>query len=100
DSSRERPVESQETSQLGRGEIAYEKRVGVDPDRRLPPAPQVVFPESDGPARAILAKDPTDRERWVSRPGSELEIAEPDLPVSVEAGPGHQPPSRNPLMTG
>jgi hypothetical protein len=85
DSSRERPVESQETAQLGGSVIGDEKRVGADSEWRLRSTPQFGFPEPEGPSRAIFPSDHTDRERRVCRPGSEFEIAEPDLPVIVEA---------------
>src|SRR5262249_16920259 len=68
-SSREPPTEGQETTQLGRSVIGHEKRIGADRDRRLPSAPQLILPELENLARAILAKDRTNRERRVSRPG-------------------------------
>src|SRR4051812_42276397 len=77
DSSRERPSQSQETTQLRWSEIGHEKGIGAGREWRLPPARQVILPESHDPARVELLSHHADRERRVSRPGGELEITEP-----------------------
>ena len=51
----------------------------------VPAAPQLILPEPHELACTTLLSDHANRERRVSRPGCELEIAEPDLPVIVEA---------------
>jgi hypothetical protein len=75
-------------SQLGRREIGDEQHVRTDGIGRLPTAPEIVVPQSEGPAGSELARHQTNGSWPFACRSRELEIDKPNLPVGVQAPAG------------